>query len=187
MSYEMKPVACQRSMDKFWMAVVLTCAAFLSGVVLAEAGAALPLRTVADIPLSGHPTRLDYQTYDATRHLLFIAHLGDNAVTVVNTETQREVAAVPGIEQVHGVLAIPELGRVYATATGAHQVVTIDEERFNVVGTVPGESYPDGLAYVPPAHKLYVSDKAGAAVVIDVQSNQRIGAIALGSEIGNIQ
>jgi DNA-binding beta-propeller fold protein YncE len=157
------------------------------GAGAASAGPPLPLRMVTDVPLEGRATRLDYQSYDATRHLLFIAHLGDGAVAVVDTQAQRVVANVQDIRQVHGVLAIPELGRVYATATGAHQVVAIDEARFQIVATMPGGHYPDGLAYAPEVGKLYVSDKTGTVVVIDAARNWPITTIALGTELGNVQ
>jgi DNA-binding beta-propeller fold protein YncE len=86
------------------------------------------------------------------------------------------------------VLAIPSLGRVYASATGRNEVVAIDEAAFKVVAAMPGGNYPDGMAYVPPAHKLYVSDEAGGTeTVIDVRSNRRVATIPLGGEAGNTQ
>jgi hypothetical protein len=40
----------------------------------------LPLQKVADVPLGGGTTRFDYESFDSSRHLLFIAHLGDSEV-----------------------------------------------------------------------------------------------------------
>jgi hypothetical protein len=97
------------------------------------AASAAPLQWVADIPLGGNTTRLDYESLDESRHLLFIAHLGDSAVIVVDTQAQRVVARIPGISHVHGVLAVPELGAVYASATGNDEVVAIDEGTLKVV------------------------------------------------------
>jgi DNA-binding beta-propeller fold protein YncE len=148
----------------------------------------LPLKTIADIRLQGRTTRLDYQAYDPARHLLFIAHLGDSAVIVVDTRTQKVVATIPGVSQVHGILVIPELGRVYASATGSHQVVAIDESDFKVLAAIPAGDYPDGLAFAAPAHKIYVSDEAGThESVIDVASNRRVATIPIGGEAGNTQ
>lgn len=174
-------------MGKHGFAMAFVAFLGISGPAWPDAAPPLPLKTVADIPLEGRANRFDYQSYDPTRHLLFIAHLGDSAVTVVDTRSDKVVANIPGLKQVHGVVAIPGQGRVYATATGAQQVVAIDEEHFGIVATVPGGNYPDGMAYAPPVHKLYVSDKTGAAVVIDVNTHRPIGKIALGSEVGNVQ
>jgi len=53
---------------------------------------------------------------------------------------------------------------------------------------MPGGTYPDGMAYAPPAGKLYVSDETGQTVaVIDVRSNRRVATIALGGDVGNTQ
>src|SRR5260221_14113051 len=91
----------------------------LTSVIMVHiaASAEPPLQRVADIPLGGNTTRLDYESYDPERHLLFIAHLGDSAVIVFDTLAQRVVSRIASVSNVHGVLAIPALGRVYATAT----------------------------------------------------------------------
>lgn len=146
------------------------------------------LQHIADVPLGGNTTRLDYESIDPGRHLLFIAHLGDSAVIVFDTQGQRVIRRIAGISNVHGVLAIPELGRVYASATGTNEVVAIDEETLRVTARVAGGVYPDGMAYAPESHKLYVSDEHGDTdTVIDVRTNARVATIPLGGEVGNSQ
>ncbi len=148
----------------------------------------LPLQHVADIPLPGRATRLDYETYDPRRHLLFIAHLGDGEVIVFDVGSSRVVARIRDVSSVHGVLAVPELSRVYASATGTDEIVAIDEATFKIVARIPGGRYPDGMAYAPEVHKLYVSDETGKTeTVIDVRTNQRVTTIQLGGEVGNTQ
>lgn len=107
-------------------------------------------------------------------------------MTAVDTRSQRVVANVEGVSQVHGLLAVPELGRLYASATGKQQVVAIDEAGFEIIASIPAGSYPDGMAYIPSRKNLYVSDKRGAVVVIDVASNQAVATIALAGEAGNL-
>jgi len=146
------------------------------------------VQTIADIPLSGGPSRMDYQSLDPKSHLLFVSHLGASMVSVFNTTSNKVVADIPGIPAVHGVLAIPELGRVYASATGANQVDVIDERTLRVTAKIPAGSYPDGLAYDPTRHVLFVSDEAGQTdTVIDTQTEQRTATITLGGEAGNTQ
>lgn len=148
----------------------------------------LPLEPVADVPLGGNTTRLDYASNDPARHLLFIAHLGDSAVIVFDTQAQRVVSRIANVSKVHGVLAIPELGRVYASATGSNEVVAIDESSLQITARMPGGVYPDGMAYAPEVHKLYVSDEHGNTdTVIDVNTNTRVATIPLGGEVGNTQ
>ena len=146
------------------------------------------LQHIADVPLGGNTTRLDYESLDPRRHLLFIAHLGDSAVIVFDTQAQRVVRQIPDISKVHGVLAIPELGRVYASATGTNEVVAIDENTLQVIARAPGGVYPDGMAYAPDVHKLYVSDEHGDTdTVIDVRTNTRTATISLKGDVGNTQ
>ncbi|MEO7208585.1 MAG: YncE family protein [Steroidobacteraceae bacterium] len=160
-------------------------------IVAGAAGATaspLPLRTVADIPLGGNTTRLDYESLDVGRHLLFIAHLGDSVVIAFDTQAQKVVARIEGVSKVHGVLVIPELDKMYASATGTNEVVAIDETTLKIIGRMPGGVYPDGMAYVPDMHKLYVSDEHGSSdTVIDVRSNSRLATIPLGGDVGNTQ
>ncbi len=148
----------------------------------------LPLKHVADVPLPGHTTRLDYESYDPNRRLLFIAHLGDGEVIAFDTGSSRVVARISDVSSVHGVLVIPELSRVYASATGTDEIVAIDEATFKIVARMPGGRYPDGMAYAPGVHKLYVSDETGdTETVIDVRTNQRVATIPLGGEVGNTE
>lgn len=148
----------------------------------------LSLQTLADVPLPGGATRFDYQSFDPLTHRLFIAHLGAGMVTVIDVWSNRVVANLSGIAGVHGVLAIPELGRVYASATAAQQVVAIDERTLQIIARVPAGEYPDGLAYVAAQHAVFVSDEAGGAdIVIDTRSNRQIATIPLGGEAGNTQ
>ncbi len=148
----------------------------------------LPLKQVADVALGGRTTRLDYASYDPGRQLLFIAHLGDGEVVVFDTRANRVVTRIQNVASAHGVLVIPELSRVYASATGSNEIVAIDEATLKITARMPGGIYPDGVAYAPDAHKLYVSDETGETeTVIDVRSNTRIATIQLGGGVGNTQ
>lgn len=149
---------------------------------------ALPLRLVRDIPLPGRATRFDYESFDPRTALLFISHLGDSEVLRFNTRTQRLQGVVPGVSRVHGVLAVPALGRVYASATGFNQVFAISERTLRVLARIPGGVYPDGMAYVPGRHRLFVSDELGGTdTVIDTRSERRVATIRLGGQAGNSQ
>lgn len=117
------------------------------------------IQVIADIPLSGGTSRFDYQSLDPQTGLLFIAHLGASTVSVFDTRAHKVVADIAGVAGVHGVLVIPELGRVYASATDTNQVAVIDEQTLHVIATIPGGVYPDGLAYDPALHHLFVSSE----------------------------
>ena len=148
----------------------------------------LPLQVEKDIDLPGDTSRFDYESLDPDRHLLFIAHLGANEILCFDTRAEQVAARIPGIANVHGVLAVPELKRLYATATGTDEVVVIDENNFAVLARIPAGHYPDGMAFVPAGRKLYVSNKLGATeTVIDTDANRVVATIQLGGEVGNSQ
>ena len=143
---------------------------------------------VADVPLPGDTSRFDYESLDAGRHLLFIAHLGASEVLAFDTDQRRVVARIANVSHVHGVLVVPELHRVYASATGTNEIFAIDEDTFGITARTPGGRYPDGMAYAPEVRKLYVSDETGGTeTVIDTAANRRVARIELGGEAGNTQ
>ena len=92
------------------------------------------LHIVARIPLPGGNSRFDYASLDPRRGLLFVAHLGASQIVEINIRTDRVVRTIPGLPQVHGVLVVPALHRVYTTATAANEVVRINEGTGRILG-----------------------------------------------------
>ena len=143
---------------------------------------------VRDVSLPGDTSRFDYESLDSQMHRLYVSHLGAGTIAVYDIQGGTIVGEIRDVPGVHGVLAIPDLGRVYATATNANQVAVIDPASLSVIATIPGGVYPDGLAYDPEVGKLYVSDETGGTdTVIDTTSNQVVATVPLGGEVGNTQ
>src|SRR5690349_750724 len=148
----------------------------------------LPLRVMADVPLTGGTTRFDYQSLDSSSGRLYIAHLGSDLMTVFDVNKQTVIDDVKDLKRVHGVLAVPELHRVYASVTGTNELAIIDDQSLTVIARVPAGDYPDGIAYGSKENKLYVSDLHGKTdTVIDAKTNQRVATIELGGGAGNSQ
>lgn len=148
----------------------------------------VPLEVIQDVALPGPANRFDYQSYDAKKHRLFIAHLGSGTLVAFDTQEEKVIGEAKPVPDAHGVIVVPELERVYVSATGANEIVAIDEIALKVISRAPGGVYPDGIAYAPGVHKLYVSDEAGKTeTVIDAETGQRVKTIDLGGEAGNSQ
>jgi DNA-binding beta-propeller fold protein YncE len=97
------------------------------------------------------------------------------------------VRTIPNVSQVHGVLVVGPLNRVYATATGANHVVAIDETTGAEIGRAPTGQYPDGLAYDPHRNAIWESNESGGTeTVVDAATLQPKGTVALGGEVGNV-
>jgi DNA-binding beta-propeller fold protein YncE len=163
-------------------------AAETNGADTSESPGNLPLRILTDVPLTGGTTRLDYQSVDTENGRLYIAHLGSDMMTVFDVKKQSIVGDVKDLKRVHGVLAVPALHRIYASATGANELALIDDQSLQIIARAPAGDYPDGIAYAPKVNKIYVSDLHGKTdTVIDAKTNQRLTTIELGGGAGNTQ
>jgi DNA-binding beta-propeller fold protein YncE len=152
-----------------------------------RAAPALPLHLVADVELPGGSSRFDYQSFDASRRRLYVAHLGAGIVTAFDAARRRVAGSVPGVAGVHGVLAVPTLNRVFATATDSHQLVAIRADTLKIVARVPAGAFPDGLDYDPVHRRIFVSDKTGRAEVVFDRHTRRVRRVSLGGEAGNVR
>ncbi len=83
-------------------------------------------------------------------------------------------------------LAVPDIGRVYASATGDHQLAIVDAKTLKTIARAGPINYPDGIAYAVNVQRVFVSDEHGDVdAVIDAKSNALIAGIPLGGGAGN--
>src|SRR5260370_31417007 len=102
--------------------------------------------------------------------------------------SKKVVANIYPVLHVHGVLAVSELGRAYATDSDDGQVYVISERTDSIIAKIPlgRDDGPDGLAYDPSTRQVYISDETGQNdAVIDTGSNKQVAMIPLGCEAGN--
>jgi DNA-binding beta-propeller fold protein YncE len=148
------------------------------------AGSSLPLKEVARVSLPGRPVRFDYQSYDPSRHRLYIAHMDADELLVFDTRSRKVIKRIPA-PGVHGVIAAA--GRVYLSATNDRQAYTIDAKTLKVTAKADAGQYPDGLAYDPVKKHVFVSDENGGIETVLDQRGRKITEISLGGEAGNVQ
>jgi DNA-binding beta-propeller fold protein YncE len=154
--------------------------------VVAHAASPLHLRAVARVSLSGPAVRFDYTSFDPSTHLLWISHMDASQLLAFEVRTRKIVKTIsaPGV---HGVIAVPQLGRVFASATNAREVLTLNAHTGSVLARAPAGEYPDGLAYDSADRKVFVSDESGGVETVLNAAGRRIATIALGGEAGNVQ
>jgi DNA-binding beta-propeller fold protein YncE len=149
-------------------------------------GGGTVLKLVAEVPLPGPAVRFDYQSLDAKNGRLYIAHMNADQLVVVDTEKRQVVANLDGFKRVHGVIAVPEIGRVFASATGEHEMKAVDMSTLKIIGQAGPINYPDGLAYSPSTKRVFVSDERGGVdAVVDAQTSKLLTSIPLGGGAGN--
>jgi DNA-binding beta-propeller fold protein YncE len=172
-------------MRRTWALALLVLGTAVPVGLAARAGA-FPLQPVGRVALPGASNRFDYASIDATTGRLYIAHMDSSVLLVFDLKTRRvlRTIAAPGV---HGVIAVPQLGRVFASATDDHEVLTIDARTDKVVARAAAGSYPDGLAYDPIERHVFVSDETGGVETVINARGARIATVALGGEAGNVQ
>ena len=150
-------------------------------------GLALPLRAAGELTLPGDTSRFDYASLDPDAGLLFLAHLGAGVIVEVDVRSDRVVRTIGGLPAVHGVLVVPELHRVFATATAADSMVTLAESSGQVLARSPTGDYPDGLAYDPVHRTVWVTNETGGSeTVIDADTGAVRATVDVGGEAGNV-
>src|SRR5437764_5292111 len=140
-----------------------------------------PLDVVADVPLPGPAVRFDYQSFDSAHGRLYISHMNANQLVVFDVGRREVVANLDAFPSVHGVWAVPELGRVYASATGEHKLAVVEMSTLKTVAKAGPIDYPDGIAYAPGPKRVFVSDEHGDSdAVVDANTNSLVTSIPLG-------
>jgi YVTN family beta-propeller protein len=166
-------------------------------------------------PIQGMPfDGFDFQALDPQTGLLFISHAGPGSAKLLldqkqlpaGTHFQSQVVvfdikrqAVVGtiaIPNVHGLVVVPELGRLYAADVKDERIYVIDERSRQVITTIalglqqcaalPCEG-PDALVYDPADHKIFISDNGVDNAhqnlgVIDVRTNRFVAEVPLGQD-----
>jgi YVTN family beta-propeller protein len=148
----------------------------------------LPSHVASAVAFDRTTRRFESQSLDAKTGVLFIADFAAGRVVAFDTKKNRVVKIIRDVPSAQGVLAVPELHRVYVSEPGSLEVAVIDETTYEVIARVPGGRSPGGMAYDPVRRKLYVSDVIGQSeTVIDAMNNTRVATIPLGGEVGNSQ
>jgi hypothetical protein len=125
-------------------------------------GGCLGARSGGGLALAASAAPDRRQTIDPAARRLYITHQGDGAIVIVDLAHRRITGRIGGLANVHGVLVVPALHRLFANATGLHQLVTIDTDTIRIVRRAPAGIVPDGIAYHPIDRQVFVSDERPA-------------------------
>jgi DNA-binding beta-propeller fold protein YncE len=189
---------------------LLLAAVLAGGLAACEdclAQAAPSFSPVGDYALGAAVNRVDYESIDGGARRLYIAKMGGGQLLVFDLDKNKLAAQLEGFPKVTGVLVAPDLQKVYASVPGAGvmrsldvglgmaglsaghgQVAILDTRNLKEIARLPGGVFPDGIAYDPKDHRIFVSDELGAALtVIDADHNKVIVRIDAGGEVGNVR
>src|SRR5437879_9543957 len=146
-----------------------------SGAIPPASRAEAPLRVVADVPLPGSASRFDGHSLEPASGRLCISHMGAGQLVVFDVRAGRVIGNLDGFPTVTGVLAVPAEHRAYASATGDHGVVVVDDSTLQIVARVPGPRFPDGIAYAPEERRGLGSERRGGRGCVRGARDRAVG------------
>jgi DNA-binding beta-propeller fold protein YncE len=141
--------------------------------------AAAPHYAVLQRYAVGQPGGWDYLTYSADGHRLYVSRF--DRVLVINANTGKIEATIPGTDGVHGVALVPKLGRGYTSNGRTDTLTEFDLATSKVLRTIAVEGHnPDALIYDPASAHLFAFDgRSNEASVVDPVAGKLVAKIAL--------
>lgn len=163
-------------------------AGVLALLALAPAQGAPETFTLAHtIALPGVTGRIDHFGSDVVGQRLFVAALGHDTVEVVDLRTRTVIHSIGGLAEPQGVYFAAEQNRLYVANGGDGVVRGFDGTTFAPVATVALENDADNVRCDTATHTLFVGCGRGSIVLIDSQTNRRIGEIPLAAHPESFQ
>src|SRR5579864_7414742 len=118
---------------------------------------------------------MDYITLDAQNHRLYVPR--STHTMVIDAESGKTIADIPGQKHNHGVAVVPELGRGFIT-DGAGSIVIFDLNTNAVLGTVAAKDDADGIIYDKSTGLILVAcGDAGVVVTLKADADPKTATV----------
>jgi DNA-binding beta-propeller fold protein YncE len=97
----------------------------------------------------------DYLTVDSQTHRLFVPR--STHTLVIDANSGKTLADIPGQKSAHGVALVPEVGRGFISDGGGNgAVIVFDLKSYAVLGRIAAEPDADGIIYDPALKRVLV-------------------------------
>ena len=130
------------------------------------------------IPLPNVNGRIDHLAFDAARHHVFVAALGNNTVEVIDSASNTHVKSLPGFHEPQGVAVLPDADAVAVANGGTGTLQLIDARTLRTRWTVHIGDDADNVRYDMASRQLYVA-AAGGLYAVDAAAGRVRGRIAI--------
>ena len=120
----------------------------------------------------------DYVTVDANAHRIYVPR--GTHVMVLDEQTHKIVADIPGMRGIHGVAVVPKANRGFVTGNDPKGVIYVFDLKTNEVTSKisTGEEDCDGLFYDPTTDRVYVQNgDSMTSTVVDPVAAKVVGTI----------
>lgn len=121
----------------------------------------------------------DYLSVDTKNNVLYVSH--STQVEVLNLKTHEKIGAIPNLQGVHGVIAVPSTGRGVTTNGRSNTVTIFDLKTLKPVVDLPTGKNPDALLYDSFSKRVFVFNHSDVTTTaIDIENGKVVGTIDLG-------
>jgi DNA-binding beta-propeller fold protein YncE len=126
----------------------------------------------------------DYVTVDARTHRLYVPR--STHTMVIDSESGKTIADIPGQKIAHGVAIVPEAGRGFISDGGGDGGIVIFDLKTNaVLGTIVAQPDADGIIFDPASGRvLVVSGDKGTLMTFKPDIDPKNGKIDAPIDLG---
>jgi DNA-binding beta-propeller fold protein YncE len=147
--------------------------------VATPAWSADPLQLEARIPLGNVSGRIDHFAYNAQRHLLFVAELGNNSVGVVDLAAGKVARRLSGLSEPQGIAWHAPTGTLYVANAGDGSVRLYQGPDFMPAGAIALGDDADNVRLDSRRDRIVVGYGSGGLAIVDPASRKKIADIPL--------
>jgi YVTN family beta-propeller protein len=161
----------------------LVATAMLSAAACSSSPALrLPLTYVGNIQLPRDTSvpAIDLLTLDARNARLYVPHESNNALDIVDANSDTYIGSVPGLAGIKAIALTSDPNIVFTSNGGDGSVAVVDVQAMKVVGSISVGGAPDAIAY-DPVHATVVDSVRGPdqLAFIDEKTRSLAGTLSL--------
>ncbi|CAN5608399.1 hypothetical protein BH10BAC4_BH10BAC4_14070 [soil metagenome] len=121
----------------------------------------------------------DYLSVDHETRRLYVSH--STQVEVLNADTHEKIGVIPGLQGVHGVIAVSKTGRGITTNGRSNTATIFDLKTLKPIIELPTGKNPDALLYDKFSERVFIFNHSDVtATAIDIAEGKVVGTIDLG-------
>ena len=126
----------------------------------------------------------DYLTVDPQTHRLYVPR--STHTMVIDSESGKTIADIPGQKIAHGVALVPEAGRGFITDGGGNGAIVIFDLKTNaILGSIVAQPDADGIIFDPGSGRVVVvSGDKGVLMLIKPDIDPKSGKIDAALDLG---
>jgi DNA-binding beta-propeller fold protein YncE len=178
------PFASRNHSAMAFIAVFLTLATAIANTSAEEPA---PLKLVQTVALKGPAGRLDHVALDSNNQRLFLAHLANNSLDVVDLRAGKLLKRITGQQGVQGLAYAPDLDRIFVGIGTGGFCNIFDGKDYKLLKTIKFADDADNVRYDPKRNLVYVAHAEKALGVIDAKTFEIRADVKLPGQIEGFQ